>query len=107
MVGEDDYGPQFFIQAARDYQKSKHAEEALRQPAIADKKVAAVAKKLQKEKEKEEKAQNAAVRRQLQAEAAAQKVAEKLALQEAKQAAATLKRQQSATENMSKTPKKA
>ena len=47
------------------------------------------------------------MRRQLQAEAAAQKVAEKLALQEVKQAAAALKRQQLATEKMSKTPKKA
>ena len=71
----DDHGPQFFspcrIQAARDYQESKDTEEALRQQAIADKKVAGATKKLQKEKEKEEKAQNAAVRRQLQAKAAA------------------------------------
>ena len=75
LVGEDDIGPQFFspcrIQAARDYQESKDAEEALRQQAIADKKVAAATKKLQKEKEKEERAHSAAVHRQIQVETAA------------------------------------
>ena len=109
LIGEEDSGPQLFsptrVQAARDFQASKNADEADRLQGIADRKVAAAAKKLQKEK-KVKKAQNAAIRRQLQAETAAQKAAEKLALQQARQAATELKKQQMETEKMSKTPKK-
>ena len=111
LLGTEDNGPQFFspsrVQAARDFQTSKDAEEAERQQGIADRKVAAAAKKLQKEKEKEMRVQDAAVRRQLQGETAAQKATEKLALQEARQAAAELKKQRLVTEKTSKTPKKA
>ena len=111
MIGEDDHGPRFFsparIQAARDCQESRETEEALRQQEITDKKVAAAAKKLQKEKNKEEKAEVAAIRRQLQAEAQAQEAAEKLALQEAKKAAAERKKERLATEKALKTSKKA
>ena len=111
LLGIDDNGPQFFspswVQAARDYQTSKDADEAERQQGILNRKVDAAAKKLQKEKEKEEKAENAAVRRQLQVETAAQKAAKKLALQQAKQTAAALKKQQLATEKLLKIPKKA
>ena len=111
LVGEDGGGPQLFspsrVQAARDYQASKEAEEAERQQGIKDKKAAAAAKKEQKKKEKNEKADDVAARRQIHADTKARKAAEKQQLQEAKQAAAERKRQELVAENASKIPKRA
>ena len=84
LIGEEDSGPQLFsptrVQAARDYQTSKETEEADRQQGIADRKVAAAAKKAQKEKNKKERAVVTAERRRVATEVRAQKAAEKQAL---------------------------
>lgn len=84
LLGVEDGGPQFFsptkVQAARDFQATKEAEEALRRLNINEKKVAAAAKKEEKEKEKERK-------REVAAEGRAAKAAERQVQKEAKEAA--------------------
>jgi len=81
LLNEEDSGPQFFnlqrVQAARQFQATKDAEEVLRQQQILDKKALAVTRKAQKEEDKLYKAMLAAKRRQLAAEASAQKAIDK------------------------------
>ena len=78
LLGENDVGPQFFspqqVQAARDYQASKEAEEAQRQQDISDRKVLAATNKQLKEEEKLQRAELAA---QKQLVKAAEKQAQK------------------------------
>ena len=96
LSGEDDSGPQFFspgrVQAARDYQDSKEAEEAQRQRDIQDKKVAAANKKVEKDKEKIQKAAAAVERRRKVEDAKTRKAVFQQLLQEAKQDAAERKK---------------
>ena len=103
LVGEDDGGPQFFsparVQAARDHQKSKETEEALRQQSIADKKATAQVRKIEKE-------QATARRQTQQANARDDKAAEKQITQDAKAAAAQLKKQAVAIKKNQKVLKK-
>ena len=91
LVGEEDSGPQFFspgrVQAARDYQATKDAEEKARQQDILTRKALAVTKKAQKEEEKIQRAAIATKRRQLAAEAKAQKAVNKQAQKELREVA--------------------
>lgn len=91
LLGEEDSGPQFFspkrVQAARQFQAIKDAEEVLRQQQILDKKALAATRKAQKEEDKLHRAILASKRRQLAAEASAQKAIEKQAQKELREAA--------------------
>ncbi|KAI9651542.1 MAG: hypothetical protein M1829_002692, partial [Trizodia sp. TS-e1964] len=79
LLGEAEFGPQFFspgrIVAARAYQEEKEKEKEEKQREIGNKKAQQAANKLQKDKEKEERALVATERRKIAAEAKAAKAA--------------------------------
>jgi alanyl-tRNA synthetase len=95
LLGEEVSGPQFFspsrVQAARDYQAIKEAEKQLELDAKAEKKVKTEAIRLQKEKEKAQRAIERVERQHLAAEEKARKAAERQALQELKAVAKAAK----------------
>ena len=90
LLGQEGSGPQFFspsqIQAARDYQASKDAEEEQRQQQIIDRRAQAATRKKEREEERERKKQAAA-------EARAVKAAERQAQKELAEAAKKQKKQ--------------
>ena len=107
LLGENDSGPQFFspgrIQAAREYQIQKSANETLRQQEIANIKALAATKRAQKEADRIQRSIATARRREIAAEAKIQKAINKQAQQELKKAAAS----QSDTRRQFKSLKKA
>ena len=103
LLGEDDSGPQFFsprrIQAAREWQAQKDANEVIRQQELANKKVKAAIKKAQQAADKIQRAIIIANRRQATVDAKIQKAIDRQAQEELKKAAMT-------TPKVQKTPKK-
>ena len=107
LLGENDSGPQFFspgrIQAAREYQIQKSANETLRQQEIANIKALAATKRAQKEADRIQRSIATTRRREIAAEAKIQKAINRQAQQELKKAAAS----QSDTRRQFKSLKKA
>ena len=107
LLGENDSGPQFFspgrIQAAREYQIQKSANETLRQQEIANTKALAATKRAQKEADRIQRSIATTRRREIAAEAKIQKAINRQAQQELKKAAAS----QSDTRRQFKSLKKA
>lgn len=95
LLGEGGSGPQFFspgrVQAARDHQATKEADKQLELDIKAEKKAKAEAARLQKQKEKTQRAIERAEKQRLAAEEKTRKTIEKQALQELKTVAKTAK----------------
>ena len=98
LHGEEDSGPQFYgleeVKTAQDYQASKEVEEEQRKQEIIDKKEQAAAKRVQKEKERVERAAITAAKRKAAAEARAIREEEKRARAGAKAEALRQKNEQ-------------
>lgn len=88
LVGKEESGPQFFsqgkVQAARDYRAAKYQDEEQRKQDIVDREALAATRKIQKEKERVERAIVTAEKRKLAAEVRVLKEAEKQARAAAK-----------------------
>ena len=88
LVGEKESGPQFFspgkVQAARDYRAAKDQDEEQRKQDIVEREALAATRKIQKEKERVERAIVTAEKRKLAAEVRVLKEAEKQARAAAK-----------------------
>ena len=117
LCGEQDSGPQFYgpeeVKAAQDYQASKEVEEEQQKQEIIDKKEQAAAKRVQKEKERVERAAITAAKRKAAAEARAIREEEKRAQAGAKAEALRQKKEQlrlwgqsTGSKEARKTPKK-
>ena len=111
LLGEEDSGPQLFspsrVQAAKAFQAQKEAVEEEKKTAVAEKKAQAVANKLQKEKDKQEKALRRAIQRQQTQVVKEQKKAEIQARKATREAAKKLEEQTRLERINSKKPKKA
>ena len=111
LLGEEDSGPQLFspsrVQAAKAFQAQKEAVEEEKKTAVAEKKAQAVANKLQKEKDKQEKALRRAIQRQQTQAVKEQKKAEIQARKATREAAKKLEEQTRLERINSKKPKKA
>ena len=98
LVGEKESGPQFFspgkVQAARDYRAAKDQDEEQRKQDIVEREALAATRKIQKEKERVERAIVTAEKRKLAAEVRALKEAEKQARAAAKDETSKQKEQQ-------------
>ena len=117
LCGEQDSRPQFYgpeeVKAAQDYQASKEVEEEQQKQEIIDKKEQAAAKRVQKEKERVERAAITAAKRKAAAEARAIREEEKRARAGAKAEALRQKKEQlrlwgqsTGSKEARKTPKK-
>ena len=111
LLGEEDSGPQLFspsrVQAAKAFQAQKEAVEEEKKTAVAEKKAQTVANKLQKKKDKQEKALRRAIQRQQTQAVKEQKKAKIQARKATREAAKKLEEQTRLERINSKKPKKA